>query len=398
MTELDQIIESTYQWSKQQSFKGFNKHDALNSPLLNFVLGWSKWTRIIAIQGVMRFPINLRSLLLTRKTFNPKGLALFASGLVDCYKYSGDEHYLIEAERLVSLLLEIKSEGEWSGDCWGYHYPWQDLNFFASSNLPNAIVTVFVCEAILDVYDVTKNEKYLRVVESAAAFLTKDLPPLYVSEGERCLSYIPTKKNKARVMDVSILVGALLSRYCHCAKHGKYQEIAKSLVAYVVNRQCEDGAWFYTDPPKDSPIRHDNYHTGFILDALSRYQCFANTDEYDEVYEKGLRFYRQNLFNSDGSPKWMSDQDYPHDIHGAAQGLITFSRHIDEDAGLLEKISSWTIKNLYSGKGRFYYQKHKHFTKKVTFMRWCNAWSFKAFASYRLATQRMSDEQESTHN
>ena len=43
------------------------------------------------------------------------------------------------------------------------------------------------------------------------------------------------------------------------------------LVRYVVSKQTDEGAWFYAEPPSASHITHDNYHTGFILDAILVY-------------------------------------------------------------------------------------------------------------------------------
>ena len=153
------------------------------------------------------------------------------------------------------------------------------------------------------------------------------------------------------------------------------------LVTYVVNQQTNEGAWFYTDPPNDSHITHDNYHTGFILDALWRYMKRTNDHHFEEAYNKGLDFYANFLFNDDGSPRWMHDTDFPHDIHGAAQGILTFSRH-DTHTPLVDKIVNWSFENMYSKKGRFSYQQGKYFTKKFTLLRWCNGWMSYALAEY----------------
>lgn len=381
--EIDKLLDETYEWSKARGFKGYNKHDALNSPLVRIITGWSKWTRILAVQFVMRFPVNVRSLLMTRKTYNPKGLALFVSGLVDRYHTSGDQAYIAEALSIIKILESQMSEGGWSGSCWGYHYPWQDLNFFADSKLPNAVVTCFVCEAYLDLYEVTKDKSLLDRVNSAMQFLLRDLPVLFETPSELCLSYIPRIENKVRVMDVSILTGAVLARFDSLSGSSENVHIAKRLVRYVVNRQQNSGAWYYTDPPEHSPIRHDNYHTGFILDALDQYRKYSGDETFAHAYENGLQFYRDNLFTGLGAPKWMSDQEYPYDIHGSAQGLISFSRSFTQNESLLERIFNWMTTNLYSGDGRFYYQRTRFFTKRITFMRWCNAWGFRSIARYQ---------------
>jgi hypothetical protein len=181
-------------------------------------------------------------------------------------------------------------------------------------------------------------------------------------------------------MDVSILIGAVLTRYSAVTGDSEFARDAERLVTYVVRRQTPAGAWFYTDPPQDSPVKHDNYHTGFILDALSEYMHFTDDGRFQDVYQRGLQFYAEKLFNKDGSPRWTSDKDYPHDVHGAAQGIITFSRHASEYPGLAQRIATWSLDNLYSGRGYFYYQQRRHYTTRFTFMRWCNAWMARALA------------------
>jgi hypothetical protein len=38
----------------------------------------------------------------------------------------------------------------------------------------------------------------------------------------------------------------------------------------------------------------------------------------------------------------------------------------------------------YDLEGRFYYQQTRFYTKKFTFLRWCNAWMCRALASHLL--------------
>jgi hypothetical protein len=113
--QLKSIIDFVYKWSHNQGYRGYNKHDGLNSPLLRSLLGWGKWPRIIAIQTVMRFPLNIRPVIGIKKTYNPKGLALFCQGFLDLYHCTNDHSYLVVAESLLDTLLDIKSNGNWSG-------------------------------------------------------------------------------------------------------------------------------------------------------------------------------------------------------------------------------------------------------------------------------------------
>jgi hypothetical protein len=374
------ILNTVYCWSEKQDFRGYNKHDGLNSPILNVLLGWGKWARIFAIQSVMRSPINVRPVLGVKKTYNPKGIALFCQGSLDLYQCTGNDTYLQQAKAFLELLKQLASPGNWSGICWGYHYPWQDPGFFAPTNTPNAVVSCFVCEAFLDAYKITYDKNYLEIVNSAIQFFLNDLMVLKDTKEELCMAYMPLPMTM-RVMDVSILIGAVIVCYSQYAGNSEYLNTANRLVRYVVSRQTDYAAWYYTDPPGDSHITHDNYHTGFILDALSRYMNGTGNYAYQTQYDRGLKFYAKELFNPDGSPRWMNNKNYPHDVHGAAQGIITFARHLNNYPEMAENIARWAINHLYNESGRFYYQKTRFFTKRFTLLRWCNAWMYRALAS-----------------
>src|SRR5215831_1765079 len=185
------VCDAVLAWSRAQGYRGYNKHDGLNSPLLRALFGRGKWPRILAIQLVMRTPLNVRPLLRVPKTYNPKGLALFVQALLDRHAATADDAFLAEAELLLDRLLDLTSVGGWSGLCWGYPYPWQDPGFFAPTRTPNAVVTAFVCEAFLDAFHVTGKAHYLDIVGRARPFFLCDLKRLKDEPDELCLSYMP---------------------------------------------------------------------------------------------------------------------------------------------------------------------------------------------------------------
>jgi uncharacterized protein YyaL (SSP411 family) len=373
------IFDSVLTWSTARDFCGYNKHDGLNSPILMKMLGWSKWSRISAIQLVMRSPWNIRPLLGVRPTYNPKGLGLFIMACTDAWKATGDAGYLAQATALAEKLRELQQPTR-SGKAWGYHYPWQDPGFFAEPGTPNAVVTSFANEALIALCNVTGEQRYLEWVSESLPFYFHDLQVLHDTSDELCLSYMPFPM-KMKVMDVSILIAAVLAEYGKCSGDNSHLDFAGRLVRFVTNRQTDYGAWYYTDPPGDSHITHDNYHTGFILDALYRYQLATGDSGFSEKYTTGLKFYATRLFEENGAPRWMHNRRYPHDIHGAAQGILTFSRHMQEYPELASKIQSWTIENLYDSSGFFHYQQTRWLTKRFTLMRWCNAWMLRAIGA-----------------
>lgn len=145
--ELGAVLDRVLSYSEQQNWQGYDKHDGLNCGLVRALFGWSRWSRLIAIQAMMRSPINLRPLLRQPKVSNPKGLALFVLGLLDRYAPEPAPQHLQRARSLIARLDELAVPVAGGARAWGYQYPWQDLGFYAPAGTPNAVVTAFVCEA-----------------------------------------------------------------------------------------------------------------------------------------------------------------------------------------------------------------------------------------------------------
>ena len=53
-----------------------------------------------------------------------------------------------------------------------------------------------------------------------------------------------------------------------------------------------------------------------------------------------------------------------------------------EQKELLNKVLNWTVENMQSDKGYFFYQINKYFFSKIPYMRWAQAWMFYALSTY----------------
>ena len=368
--------------AKKQDYSGYSKFDALNSSLLRRLSCNNKWLRLIYIQLVKESPINIRPVLKVKKSRNPKGIALFARAYLFLYESTNNSEYLNEAELLLNWLLQNPSKGQ-EHLCWGYNFIWQNTIFLQDEFDPNAVVTVFVGEALIHAYRITGKEKYLDAARSIADFITDDLPVLYDTENERAIAYV-LRKVDGVVLNNQVLTGALLVKIWKHTGEDKLLEIAKKQMNYTVSRKTDYYAWYYTYPKGLSPIKHDNYHTGGILDGILEFYEETGDDRYMEVYWKGLEYYRKNLFEADGAPRWMNDKKYPFDIHGVAQGIITFTKAAKYEPRLMaksEQITDWTIKNLYRENTHdFAYRQGRFMKWNYSLMRWCNAWMVRAIA------------------
>jgi len=382
-----QILLTALDWAEKNNYSGYSKFDALNSPILRKLCGNSTLARSVFVYLNSRSPINVRPFIFVEKRQNPKGLALFARSYFNLYNLTNNKLYLQKGIDLIKILLSLSQKDKFSGHCWGYDHPWQNKAFYAPQYYPNTVVTVVVCNALLDAYALTEDNKYLNIVKSVYDFTISNLTTIIDNDKYFCSSYIPN--NDWKVINVNALLGCLFSRLYKYTNDNKYFDHAKRYINWVASTQTDYGAWFYTDPPEASPITHDNYHTGFVLDAILDYMENTNDNQYLDKYMLGLDYYKKNLFTDQYAPKWMFDKQYPHDIHGVAQGIITFSKASKYESRYLdlsENIANWGIQNLYNGDGRFFYQKGKYWTKSFTLMRWCQGWMCCALSNYLMAS------------
>jgi hypothetical protein len=379
------VQERVFETARELDYSGYSKHDALNAPWMERLAGGSRLRRFGFIQTVMRSPVHIRPWLGVRTARNPKGIALFARALLARDRAAGERRHLDEARSLVEWLIEQGSTDH-GGMAWGYPYPWQDVGFFAPRHFPNRVVTCFVAEALLDVYEATGDGRYRRTAEQAVEFLIAAPRTLHEDVETRCVSYVPSEQVAWIVMDVSALTGAVAARLAALMRDDALTREAGRLLRYVVERQTTYGAWFYAEPPSASHITHDNYHTGFILDAILEHGLASGSTEFANAYRRGLEFYRERLFEADGAPRFMHDQKFPFDIHGAAQGIITFSRSqaaFGTGGDQATRVLDWTLRHMYDRRsGWFYYQKRRYMRTAIRELRWCQAWMAFALGCY----------------
>lgn len=382
MQNAETILLEVLDAADRRNYSGYSKFDALNSPLLNLFSLNNRWLQLLFTQIVKELPFNIRPVLGVKPSRNPKGIALFARAYFFLFQRTEDSDYLKRGESLLEWLLQNPSTGQ-RNLCWGYNFVWQSTIFFADRYEPNAVVSVFVGEALLHAYRITGKEAYLTAARSVAEFIMRDLSVMYEADDERAIAYV-LRKAGAVVLNNQVLTGAFLVKVWKHAGEEDLKDIAIKQINYAVRRRTEYDAWYYTHPTNRSLIHHDNYHTGGILDGLLEFYEETGDERYMDVYRKGLSYYQENLFEADGAPRWMNHKRYPYDVHGSAQGIITFKKAARHDKIFLAqaaKIADWAIKNLYREKTQdFAYRKGRWIKWNYSLMRWCNAWMARALA------------------
>ena len=399
--DCERAFQSLLRYCRAESWAGYDPYDGLTSPLALFFPFKQRLARTVLTQLVKRSPFNLRPALGIGKELNSKGVALAARALmlladregcglgsqiieVPEYQPAGIE---ADLNFLMSRLESLRSAG-YPEACWGYPFDWQSRVFFAPRGTPNAVCTAFAGHAYLDWYERTGSEFVLKMAVSSCRFLLDRLNRTKES-GWDCFSYTPF--DHSRVHNVNLLAAELLARTFTHTGIEEYREVAERATAFTLGRQRSDGSWPYGEAESQAWI--DSFHTGFVLVSLKHVNQYLKVKECRDALFAGYEFYERRFFLADGTPGYYHDRLHPHDVHSAAQGVITFvemTELMPNAKAMADQVVRWTIQNLQSPRGFFYFQRHRLYTIKIPYMRWAQAWMLYALSLY-LSRNRISE-------
>jgi hypothetical protein len=379
---LSALVRDVLGSAQRRDYAGYSKFDALNSPFIHFLSFNNPWLRFGWTQLVKSFPVNLRPFVGVKISRNQKGIALFARSYLSLYEKEHNEQDLKEAESLLDWLIQNRCSGH-SDYCWGYNYTWQSLPpFIQVRGEPCIIVTIFAGEAFMHAFRVTGNRKYLEIAESSCRFILDNFKVLHEDRDTRAISYTLHTESHI-VLNIQALSAALFVKVWKHTHDEALLQTAVKQFAYVVVRKNTDASWNYSYPPGRLHLV-DNYHTGGILDAFAEFFEETGDGRFTAIYRSGLDYYEKHLFEPDGAPRWMAGAKYPHDVHGAAQGIISFCKASKQDVRCLafaNTIASWAIGHLYRPQSRdFIYRQGRFLKWNFSLMHWCNAWMARALA------------------
>ena len=375
----EDAVRKLVDYCQANNWSGYDPFDALNSSIFGILPPLnSRFPRLALTQALKRSPINLRWLLLVPKAQNPKAVALFLSAFV---KLSGAN--LVDAEPLADLMIErliaLRSQGTdyW---CWGYSFPWQMRKGIVPRWAPNLVCTTFAANALLDVYENFRDSRCLEMASSAAEYILNEL---YWTRGEIVAGFsYPRADLQVQVYNANFLAAALLCRVCRHTRERRFLDPALTAARYSAAMQFSDGSWTYGETRTHQWI--DNFHTGFNLCALRAIGLYAGTSEFDLCLRRGLNFYRSHFLREDGAARYFHDRTYPIDIHCVAQTIITLMELEDLDPTCVTQAQSvfqWAMSHMWDDRGFFYYRLLRHWTNRISYIRWSQAWMLLAMAT-----------------
>jgi len=394
------VLDKTLCYARERDYTGWDYGDGMSSQLLQRVPVENKWLNLAVQETVKRAPVNLRALFQVEQRRNYKGTGLFvlanlnvqsllsastSTASLDRPSASGlhldsTVGYRDEAKRLSEWLLENRCLG-YAGFCGGHRHRLQHLDCIGVPNDPDVVSTAYAVKALLRASSL--EDRFADIARTAALFVVEDLDYREVEPGAVIDYYLNHPDDSVTLNAIAVGAGLFVD-LAEQFDDPTYRERARELLDFVASKQSSVGGWAYRYPASSSHLSMDSHHNGFILENMLRYQSVFDSDRYEETLTRGLRFYR-GLFDADGAPDFDESNAYPRDIHASTQGAVVFTR-----AGELERakqILAWVLSNLYAGDGQFYFRKQRFYTKRITLMRWCEAWMAYVLSEYLLAVQ-----------
>ena len=359
-------------WIERNGWAGHDPYDIKGTKLF-ISMGRIKYLGFASNVAADRFPSTLRKIFRVKKEINAKAMGLFASGYLNLYKYAGDKKYFEKAQYCLDWLEKNPSKG-YSGYCWGYPFDWQSIIFIPRST-PSSVVTTTAANAFLDIYEETKDDKYLQVAESSCKFIVKDLNADHIDGERMCFSYTPL--DAYHIHNANLFSAALLCRVGNITNNNGYMDLSMKALQYTLGEQNPNGSWYYWGPPDKLLYNIDHYHTGFVLRALYGIYKTTGDQQVKRALDSGYAYYTTNLFEDGIVPKLTYRKTYPIDIHSCSEAILclsTLSNEYPNAKKMLSKVMQWVIENMQDREGYFYYRMYKNRLHRMPYIRWGQAW------------------------
>ncbi len=368
---IQPALRALYRWAETQDFTGHDPHDLLTSPMLR---GWKNpFARLVAVQLGRRSPVNLHTLLRVPRAENPKALALFIMGLLDA-RDMASPNWKEDSAKLAERLIDSQREN----GGWGYAFPWQSRTHFLPANTPNIVTTSFVGNALIALHEYFPSQKWLDAIHRATNYiisLKTESPAFGYAENDVQIVFNASLLGAefllkaANVLKTKI---ALIHPEIDSSFISHLSSLSKGAADFVVGHQRKDGGWNYGMEP--SQKWEDSFHTGFVIVSMKHIAGATGDNRLAESAHRGFEYYKKTFLEPDGAIRYFPSKRFPIDAHALGQAMVTFETFGDHE--IAQRIEEWSLDNMRSSKGYFYYQRHRLFTNKIPYLRWSNAWMF----------------------
>jgi hypothetical protein len=325
--------------------------------------------------------------------------AHYAMGFSFLYQTTGDPSQL---ENAIHFLTELQKSccHQFKEYCWGYPFDWVTRNGVLKKQTPLITTTPYCYEAFLQVMELLKRDNsqlstlnaqrstlndYTPVLASIARHTSNDIKDFPVSKKASSCSYTPY--DSGGVINAAAYRAFLLTSASRFFSNDNYWKIAERNLNFVLENQNPDGSWFYAvDGVRDFV---DHFHTCFVMKALAKIHALTSHTATLEALRKGVRYYLDNLFDTDGLPKPFSRAPrltvYKRELYDCAECInlcLLLRDRFPELETTLGNVVEHILKDWVKPDGSFRSRRLHLGWDNVPMHRWGQAQMFRSLAFY----------------
>lgn len=373
------------EWLERNDYKGYDTFDGLNARFLRPLTFNNKFLRQVLVQGVRRFPLNVRPLVGIPKSRSTKGMGFLARGSTRLHAATGDSAWREKAVSELEWLIENQSPG-YSGACWGNHFDYQARSGSIPKGVPSVVWTALIGHGFVEGYEQFGEDRFLQIAVSSCEHILRDLATFRIGDGV-CINYTPRESDL--VHNANTLGASLLARVYAKTGNEAYRGLAENAMRYTAQHQRADGSWYYGEAANLHWI--DNFHTAYVLDCFKYYVDSTGDKRFEKAMMNGYAYWKNTFFLEDGTPRYYNHKTPPLDIQCCSQAIDTLVFFHDRDPEsliLAQKVARWTIAHMQHQTGYFYYRRYSRWlVNKTPTLHWGQATMFCALAGLYAALQ-----------
>jgi hypothetical protein len=342
----------------------FDPYDGIMATRVPAPLLRSRPARLVLVQLNKRLPWNIRPLLGIMPTRNVYAVAHFASAAVQMIGRRESDDAGTDA--LGSRLAWLRRQQHESGG-WPYPFDVQTKTYYYDRSTPNVVCTTFAANAFLDAAEAGLAPDGVDVAIRAARFA---LEHLWVDNGDSpYFGYLPG--DRELIHNGNVLAAQFVVRAGGLAGDSQMVERALEVLPTTTNAIAPDGSLLYGEGPHLAWV--DGHHTGFVVEALHEIDRRLPEAGLSADVSRMARFYREQLFSSDGRPLARPRQAIPTDTISGAQGIQTLAKLGPDNLAFAARIARVMIDTMRTSEVHFVFQRGRFHAKKVPYARWSDA-------------------------
>lgn len=358
-------------WGAERDWRGRDPYDALNGSRAR-LLGGTALGRRLVIQLAKRSPLDLSRPLGIPPGENANSIA----HVLSAYARMPDDLGIDAARRTdwcIDRLEALRAPG-YEEPCWGYHFDVETRYFFYSKATPNTIATAFAGHALLDAAERRGSARAAGLAAGVGEFFMRRIEATPDPGGGAFLGYFPG--DRTPIHNASLLAASVLARLAARGADAGHAERARAALRYALANQRDDGSWPYSEGPGEHGDWVDNFHTGYVLDALLRCGEALGEAAALAAWDRGLALFATRLVDPDGAPRCTLERRFPIDGQSVAQSIETFARasgRRPERLADARRVLAWGLAAMRRPDGAFSFQRRRRLVNRAAYVRWVQA-------------------------